>query len=178
MSSSTTKKILLISGSLRVESVNTGLLNAFAEQAPDTVSTTWADINLPLFNEELENNFPATATTLREQILTADAIIIATPEYNRGMSGVLKNAIDWASRPYGENAWQGKRVLVVAASPGGIAGALAVYQVKQSLLHLNAEVIGQPEFMVGGAFEKFTAGKLTDEKTKEFITAAWPHILA
>lgn len=171
------KNILLISGSLRTDSVNSALLRAFAEHAPAEVSTVWADLNLPLFNEELESDFPAAATTLREQVLAADAIIIATPEYNRGMSGTLKNAIDWASRPYGQNAWQGKRVLVVAASPGGIAGALAVYQVKQSLLYLNANVIGQPEFMVGGAFQKFTDGTLIDEKTKELIVAAWPQIL-
>ncbi|MEX2515155.1 MAG: NAD(P)H-dependent oxidoreductase [Candidatus Paceibacterota bacterium] len=172
------KNILLISGSLRAESVNTALLKAFADQAPEDVSVTWADINLPLFNEELEADFPSAATTLREQIIAAEAIIISTPEYNRGMSGVLKNAIDWASRPYGENTWQGKRVLVAAASPGGISGALAVYQVKQSLLHLNAEVIGQPEFMVGGAYEKVTDGVLTDDKTKGFIHSAWEVVLA
>jgi chromate reductase len=171
------KNILLISGSLRNQSINTALLKSFAEQAPDGVVTAWADINLPLFNEELEVDFPTNATALREQILAADIIIIATPEYNRGMSGALKNAIDWASRPYGQNAWQGKRVLVAAASPGGIAGALAVYQVKQSLLHLNADVIGQPEFMVGGALEKFTDGVLTDAKTKEFIDSAWSQLL-
>lgn len=172
------KHVLLISGSLRAESVNTGLLKAFANQSPSDVEISWANIHVPLFNEDLETDFPAAATTLREQIVAADAIIIATPEYNRGMSGALKNAIDWASRPYGQNAWQGKRILVTAASPGGIAGALAVYQVKQSLLHLNAHVIGQPEFMVGGAFEKFTKGVLTDEKTKTYIDSAWSVLLA
>jgi len=167
------KNILFISGSLRKKSVNTALLRAFASALPEGYTSTWADVNLPLFNEDLEANFPAGAETLRQQILAADAIVIATPEYNRGMSGALKNAIDWASRPYGQNAWAGKRVLVAAASPGGIAGALAVYQVKQSLLHLNAEVLGQPEFMVGGAFEKFNeAGELTDEKTQKFIKSA------
>lgn len=172
------KNILLISGSLRAASVNTALLQAFASQAPADVTAVWADIQLPLFSEELEADFPTAVMTLREQILAADAIIIATPEYNRGMSGALKNAIDWASRPYGQNAWAGKRILVAAASPGGIGGALAVYQVKQSLLHLNAHVIGQPEFMVGGAFEKFADGVLTDEKTKAFIDSAWSVIMA
>lgn len=167
------KNILFISGSLRKKSVNTALLRAFESALPEGYTSAWADLNLPLFSEDLESDFPEKAETLRQQILEADAIIIATPEYNRGMSGTLKNAIDWASRPYGKNAWVGKRVLVAAASPGGIAGALAVYQVKQSLLHLNAEVLGQPEFMVGGAFDKFNeAGELTDEKTKEFIDKA------
>lgn len=167
------KNILFISGSLRKQSINTALLRAFDSALPEDCTSSWADLNLPLFNEDLESDFPTEAEVLRQQILAADTIIIATPEYNRGMSGVLKNAIDWTSRPYGENAWVGKRVLVAAASPGGIAGALAVYQVKQSLLHLNAEVLGQPEFMVGGAFDKFDeAGELTDEKTKEFIDQA------
>lgn len=89
------------------------------------------------------------------------------------MSGALKNAIDWASRPYGQNAWAGKKVLVAAASPGGIGGALAAYQAKQSLLHLDALVLGQPEFMVGNAFAKFDAvGKLVDEPTQEHIVSA------
>lgn len=167
------KNILLISGSLRETSINTGLLRAFASALPADAISTWADLNLPLFNADLESNFPAAAERLRQQIRVADAIVIATPEYNRGMSGVLKNAIDWTSRPYGENAWNGKRVLITAASPGGIAGALAVYQVKQSLLHLNADVLGQPELMVGGASDKFDqAGELTDKKTKAFIKSA------
>lgn len=173
------KNLLLLSGSLRAASINTGLLRGFAEAVPADTTVAWADLNLPLFNEELEEDFPAVAETLREQILAADAIVIATPEYNRGMSGVLKNAIDWGSRPYGENAWAGKRILVAAASPGSIGGALAVYQVKQSLLHLNAEVLGQPEFMVGGAGDKFTdQGDLIDEKTKEYITQAITKLLA
>jgi len=172
------KKILFISGSLRKKSVNTALLRAFETVLPEGYSSTWGDVNLPLFNEDLEADFPAAAETLRQQVLAADAIVIASPEYNRAMSGALKNAIDWVSRPYGKNAWVGKRVLVAAASPGGIAGALTVYQVKQSLLHLDADVIGQPEFMLGGAFEKFNdAGELIDEKTKEFILQAVPVLL-
>jgi chromate reductase len=167
------KNVLLISGSLRAGSMNTGLLKSFAEHLPSDVTTTWADINLPLFNEELEAEFPSSAQTLRDQVLAADTIIIATPEYNRGMSGALKNAIDWASRPYGQNAWKGKRVLVCGVSVGSISAALAVYQVKQSFLHLDAHVLGQPEFMVGNGSEKFTPeGVLHDEGTKAFVVSA------
>lgn len=167
------KKTLLISGSLREKSINTALLRAFEKEFNGKAEVLWADIQLPLFNEELEEDFPVKAEDLRKKILTADRIIIATPEYNRGMSGALKNAIDWASRPYGKNAWSGKKVLVAAASPGGIAGALAVYQVKQSLLHLDAQVLGQPEFMVGGAFEKFNeTGELVDESTAGHVSSA------
>lgn len=171
--------VLLISGSLRSESVNTKLLKAFATAMPSDVTVEWADVNLPLFNEELEADFPAEAEALRQQILGADHVIIATPEYNRGMSGVLKNAIDWASRPYGKNAWQGKSVLVAAASPGSISGALALYQVKQALLHLDAQVLGQPEFMVGHAFSKFNdVGELIDESTQNFVTETITNMLS
>ena len=171
--------ILLISGSLRKKSVNTALLRAFEAELTDKAEVSWADLDLPLYNEDLEANFPEAAEALRQQVLAADSIIIATPEYNRAMSSALKNAIDWASRPYGENTWKDKRVLVAAASPGGIAGALAVYQVKQTLLHLDAEVLGQPEFMVGGAFDKFDdEGHLTDEKTKRHIISAVTSLLS
>jgi len=167
------KKVLMISGSLREKSINTSLLRAFENELQGKADILWADIDLPLFNEELEENFPEKAGQLKQQILESDAIIISTPEYNRGMSGVLKNAIDWASRPYGKSAWSGKKVLVAAVSPGGIGGALAVYQVKQSLLHLNANVLGQPEFMVGGGFDKFDeSGILTDESTIKKIISA------
>lgn len=167
------KKILLISGSLRANSINTALLRAFEAELTEKATVKWADVQLPLFNEELEVDFPVAAETLRQQIIAADAIVIATPEYNRAMSGALKNAIDWASRPYGQNAWAGKQVLVTAASPGGIAGTLALYQVKQSLLHLGARVLGNPEFVVGNAFQKFNEdGILTDESTVAHITSA------
>ena len=167
------KKILLISGSLREKSINTALLRAFEKELKEKREVVWADIQLPLFNEEMEENFPEKAQALKEQIRAADSIVIATPEYNRGMSGVLKNAIDWASRPYGKNAWVGKKILVASASPSGIAGALASYQVKQSLLHLDAEVLGQPEFMLGDAVEKFNeAGELIDEPTRQRVSSA------
>mgnify|MGYP006296140059 CR=1 FL=1 len=167
------ENVLLISGSLRAGSYNTALLRAFAAALPEEATVAWADIgSLPLYNTELEANFPPAATQLRQQILAADVVIISTPEYNRAMSGALKNAIDWASRPYGENAWVGKRVLVCSVSPGSISGALANYQVKQSLMHLGATVLPR-EFMVGSAGSKFDeAGVLTDEKTLGYVAAA------
>ena len=168
------QNILFISGSLRADSFNTKLLRAFEKALPEGVKSAWGDISsLPLFNEELEANFPQSAILLKEQIVSADAVIISTPEYNRGMSGALKNAIDWISRPYGNNSWKEKRVLVTSVSPGALGGALALYQVKQSLLHLGAEVLGNPEFIVGSAQEKFSEeGILTDQKTQTFIGVA------
>ena len=170
--------IFLLSGSLRASSVNTGLLRAYEQMGGDKIRFVWGDANLPLYNEELEEDFPKSAGQLRNSILESDGVILASPEYNRAMSGVMKNAIDWASRPYGENAWKGKPVLAVSVSPGSIAGALAVYQMKQSLLHLDACVLGQPEVMVGGAFEKFDdQGELTDEKTRKFLEGTFDAFL-
>ena len=95
------------------------------------------------------------------------------------MPGVLKNAIDWVSRPYGKNSFSGKKVLVVGASVGPTGAALAQYDLKKILLHSNALVIGQPEFFLGNAGSKFdTEGNVTDESTKEHITGAWKSILA
>ncbi|NBD73811.1 hypothetical protein GVX82_02095 [Patescibacteria group bacterium] len=168
--------ILLISGSLRAASLNTALLRAFEARAPAGTSVAWGSCDLPLFSEELEADFPPAAHALKEQIETADAVIIATPEYNRAMSGALKNAIDWTSRPYGKNSWTGKQVLVASVSPGSISGALANYQVKQSLLHLKAAVLPR-EFLVGSATEKFANGHLTDEKTLEFIDRAYDSLV-
>lgn len=165
--------LLAISGSLRKDSYNTSLLRAFAEYAPEGVTVTFGDIGqLPLFNQDDEAGFPEAATKLKEQILAADGILIATPEYNRGMPGVLKNALDWTSRPYGHNAWVGKPVYVMGASSGPIAAALAQYNVKQVLTYLNAFVMGQPEFYCGVAGSKFDeSGALIDEGTREHVVS-------
>lgn len=164
-------KLLAISGSLRADSINTALLRAFKEHAPEGVEIEFADIGaLPLFNQELESPFLEAATVLKEQIRAADGILIATPEYNRSIPGVLKNAIDWTSRPYGDSAWKQKPVFVMGASVGPIAAALAQYDVKKVMLYLDAFVMGQPEFYLGSATGKFDAqGVLTDETTQEHI---------
>lgn len=166
-------QLLLISGSLRDDSVNTKLLKAFADSVAESVTVQWADIDLPLFNEDVEAvGLPDGVVTLKEKIAAADVIIIATPEYNRTMSGALKNALDWGSRPYGENSWTGKTVLVVSASPGGIGGALAQYEVKKSLHHMGALVPAR-EFMLSSAFDKFDEyGVLTDETTRKYVYQA------
>ena len=168
-------KILGIVGSLRTHSFNRSLLNAFLSQKPEGVSMEIADIGtLPLYNEDLEPNFPESAQILKTQIENVNAVIIATPEYNRSVPGVLKNAIDWTSRPYGKNSFSGKKVLVIGASVGPIGTALAQYDLKKMLLHGNALVLGQPEFFVGVAGSKFSdEGILTDVATQEHITSAW-----
>lgn len=171
-----TYKLIAISGSLRAGSYNTALLRAFAALAPEGVSVEIADIKaLPLYNQDDEKeHFPEAAAALKQKIREADGILIATPEYNRSLSGVLKNALDWTSRPYGDNAWVGKPVYAMSCSSGNISGALAQYDLKKVLLYLNAHVLGQPEFFCGHAQEKFNeAGELIDEGTKQFIGTAY-----
>jgi chromate reductase len=170
--------ILGIVGSLRAGSYNRALMNAFDAQKPEGTTMEIADINtLPFYNEDIESPFPESASTLKSQVEQADLIIIATPEYNRSVPGVLKNAIDWVSRPYGKNSFSGKKVLVVGASVGPTGAAIAQYDLKKILLHGNAQIFGQPEFFLGLAGSKFDAsGTLTDENTKAHIDSAWATI--
>lgn len=168
------QNLLLLSGSLRDDSVNTKLLKAFADAVADTVSVAWGSADLPLYNEDLEaTSFPEAAQKLRAQVLAADVVVLSTPEYNRGMSGVLKNAIDWVSRPGGENAWSNKTLILASASPGSLGGAVAQYQLVQTMHHLGAVIPPGLEFILGHAYEKFDQyGTLTDMITKERIVAA------
>ena len=166
--------ILGLVGSLRAGSYNKMLMTAFKENLPQGSSLEIADIgNLPLYNEDLATNFPKEAQDLKNKIESADAIIITTPEYNRSTSGVLKNAIDWTSRPYGTATWKGKKILVVGATMGNVGTALAQFHLKQIFSYLDARVLGQPEFYLSMAQDKFNdKGELTDPSTKEHIAKA------
>ena len=165
-------RILGIPGSLRRASYNRGLLRAAREDAPDGVDFVEFDLStIPLFNEDVEaQGDPPPVRALKEQIRAADALLIATPEYNYSIPGVLKNAIDWASRPYGDSAWTGKPAGIMGASVGAIGTARMQYHLRQIMVFLNMFPLNQPEVMIGNAAERFDAeGNLTDEKTKEHI---------
>lgn len=166
-------RIIGIVGSLRKGSYNQSLFNAFVQNAPDGVEILQADISqLPFFNEDFEDPYPAVALELKTFLATADAFLIVTPEYNRGVPGILKNDIDWMSRPKNPSPFTNKPVLVVGASDGNIGTAVAQASLKNTFLHLNAHVLGRPEFYLGMAQNKFDAeGKLIDLKTKEFIVS-------
>jgi chromate reductase len=168
------KNIIAISGSLRKNSLNTALLRVLKSLAPDGMQIEIAEIgNLPLYNSDNESPYPTEAKVLKDKIAAADGIIIATPEYNRSIPGSLKNAIDWMSRPYGQNSFAGKPVLVMGVSPGKLGTALAQNHLKQILLHLDAGVIGQPELYLGPASEIFDEkGNIADESTKELLAKA------
>lgn len=168
------KKIIAISGSLRKDSYNTALLHEVKKIHPDLEIL---DISkLPLFNEELEANFPAEATVLKQKIEAADGIIISTPEYNRSIPGALKNAIDWASRPWGKNSFENKKVLVMGASSGPIGTALAQYDLKKIMLYLGAFVVPE-EVYVNLVQTKFKDGVLVDENTKNHLKEAVVRLL-
>lgn len=168
------KKYVAFSGSLRKDSHNTNLLRALQEVSRENATIEICDIsNLPLFNQDAEASFPVEAKTLKDKVESADGIIFATPEYNRSIPGVLKNAIDWISRPWGQNSFAGKPTLVLGASVAPTSAALAQYHLKQIMLHLDTKVIGQPEFFMGSAGDKFdTSGKLIDEGTRTQLKKA------
>lgn len=169
--SQTDVKILGISGSLRAKSYNTAALKALHELLPPGVSLTEADISdIPLYNDDVrEQGWPPAVERLRKQIDQADAIVFSTPEYNYSVPGVLKNAIDWASRPP-QQPFAGKPAAIMGASPGAIGTARAQYHLRQIGVFLDLQFINKPEVMIGGAAERFDAnGKLTHEATREFL---------
>ena len=168
---SQTVRILGIAGSLRRASYNRGALRAAAELAPEGATVEIFDLDgIPAFSEDEEKNPPAKVVELKRLIREADAVLFVTPEYNYSIPGVLKNAIDWASRPYGDSAWSGKPAAIMGASVGAIGTARAQYHLRQVMVFLNMFPVNQPEVMIANAAERFDAeGNLTDEKTKEFI---------
>ncbi|MCC6711821.1 MAG: NAD(P)H-dependent oxidoreductase [Candidatus Dadabacteria bacterium] len=163
--------ILGIAGSLRHKSYNRSALRAAKRLAPEDATLDIFELNgIPGFNEDEEKNPPAKVAELKKRIREADAVLIVTPEYNYSIPGVLKNAIDWASRPYGDNAWSGKPVAVMGASIGTIGTARAQYHLRQVFVFLNMHPLNQPEVMIGNAAERFDSdGNLTDENSKELI---------
>ncbi len=166
--------IVAISGSLRKDSYNTSLLRATQKYAPNGMDISIFDIStLPLYNQDAETEFPKRAQELKDAIESSDGVIIATPEFNRSISGVLKNAIDWSSRPWNKNSFIGKTVLLLGASVGQYGTSMAQQHLKTILLFLDVHVIGQPEFYLSNAGKKFDEnGELTDEETIKFLKQA------
>jgi chromate reductase len=164
-------KVLAIAGSLRRGSYNRAAIRAAQALAPEGADIEIFDLEgIPPFNQDDEANPPAKVAELKKRVREADAILIATPEYNYSIPGVLKNAIDWGSRPYGDSAWEGKPVAVMGASIGTLGTARAQYHLRQVFVFLDMHPVNRPEVMIATASSKFDAeGNLTDEKTKELI---------
>jgi chromate reductase len=165
-------RILGIAGSLRKESYNRAALRAAAELAPEGAEIEIFEIDgIPGFDQDKEQDPPEKIVELKKKVRAADAILFVTPEYNYSVPGVLKNIIDWASRPYGESAWDGKPAAIMGASIGTIGTARAQYHLRQMMVFLNMFPLNQPEVMIANAADKFDdEGRLTDEKTREFIS--------
>jgi chromate reductase len=165
-------RILAIAGSLREKSYNKLLLQAAKKLLPPSAELEIADLNeISLYNQDVEESaFPEAVRALKRKIEDADALLISTPEYNHSYPGVLKNAIDWASRPYGHNSFDGKPTAVISASPGIFGGIAAQDHLKQVLLALNTRLVTQPAVIVSSAHQKIDQdGNLLDPNTKQFM---------
>ena len=179
---SAVRDIAVLVGSLRKESFTRKAARALIEVAPGSLQLEIVEIGrLPLYNQDLEGASPPIEwQQFRERVGKAEGVVFATPEYNRSVPGVLKNAIDVGSRPYGKSVWDKKPAAVVSVSPGAIGGFGANHHLRQSLVFLNMPTLQMPEAYIGGADKLFDAdGKLINASTREFLTkvmqtfAAW-----
>jgi chromate reductase len=178
-------KIVAFAGSLRKGSLNRRLLRyaiegaaaaggAVEELPPDALA-------LPLYNGDLERDgrYPPDVEAWRARIAGAEGLLIASPEYNHGMSGVLKNAIDWGSRPFGDSCWAGKPAAVMGASVGAFGAARAQYHLRQILVTLDMPTLNQPEVAIGAAHKRFDeSGKLTDETSRKLLAQLLQNLVA
>ena len=165
-------KIAILVGSLRKDSLNRKVARSICALRNDNLDCSMVEIgDLPLYNQESDANPPEQYVRFREQIASADGVLFVSPEYNRGMPGVLKNAIDVGSRPYGQSVFDKKPAAIVTASPGSIGGALANHQIRQSCVFLNMPVMQQPEAYLGHVSDDSfdSDGCLRDGPLKDLI---------
>ena len=167
----TTRHVAVIIGSLRKDSINRKMVHALMEHAPATLELTIVEIGaLPLYNQDDDATPDAATVAFRDAMRPVDAVLFVTPEYNRSVPGVLKNAIDIGSRPYGHSVWGGKPCAVVSASPGAAGGFGANHHLRQSLVFLDMPAMPQPEAYLGHADKLFNAdGKLNNQDTAKFL---------
>jgi chromate reductase len=165
------RNVAVIVGSLRKASFNRKLALALQGIAPEGLKLEIVEIGqLPHYNQDDDANPAAATAAFKQKIKSADAVLFVTPEYNRSVPGVLKNAIDVGSRPYGSSVWSGKPTAVISLSPGAIGGFGANHHLRQSLVFLDMPAMAQPEAYVGGAGDMFDdAGGLKKPETKQFL---------
>ena len=163
--------ILGFAGSLRKGSYNKAILREALNHVPEGAALEIFDLEgIPPFNQDFENSPPQKVKEFKQKIRKADAILIATPEYNYSIPGVLKNAIDWASRPYGDNSFEGKPVGIMSAAGGMLGGSRAQYHLRQTFIFLDMHPLNRPEVIVPAVHEKVDqSGRVTDEKTRQKI---------
>jgi len=162
--------VAIVVGSLRKDSFNRKIANTFIKVAPATLKPEIVEIGgLTFFNQDIEADPPASWVAFKSKIKAADAVLFVTPEYNRSMPGVLKNAIDIASRPYGQSAWDGKPAGIISGSIGAVGGFGANHHLRQSLTYLNMPAMQQPEAYLGSLAECVDAKGELLERTRQFI---------
>lgn len=165
------KEIAVLVGSLRKESFNRKMARTLTALAPESLKLEILEIGgLPMYNQDLEEAPPTAWAEFRNRLKLYDGVLFVTPEYNRSVPAVLKNAIDVGSRPHGKNVWNGKPGAVVTVSPGALGGFGANHHLRQSLVSVNVPAMAQPEAYIGGAAKLFdNNGNLTNESTQEFL---------
>ena len=165
-------KVAVLVGSLSKASLNRKMAHALIAVAPSALELAIVEIgDLPHYTPDFESDPPAAVRTFRQRIAESDALLFVTPEYNRSVPGVLKNAIDVGSRPYGKSVWTKKPAAVVSVSPGAIGGFGANHHLRQSFVFLDIPAMPAPEAYIGGAATLFDEqGALTNDSTREFIT--------
>jgi chromate reductase, NAD(P)H dehydrogenase (quinone) len=175
-----TPRLLGLSGSIRKASTNTAILQTLAERlAPKASLTLFPLDEIPLYNEDLEGAaIPGPVRALKQAIAESDGLILCTPEYNHGMSGVLKNALDWASRPAFRSPLRNKPALTMTSSPGYVGGARAHAQMIDTLASTMARVVARPQVVIAGVGQKIHDGRLVDEVSVKFCLEAIDDLLA
>jgi len=175
-----TPHLLGLSGSIRRDSANTAILAALADALGGKAAMTLFPLNdIPLYNGDLEGDrLPAPVRALKDAIAAADGLVLCSPEYNHGMSGVLKNALDWASRPGFNSPLKNKPALIMSSSPGALGGARAHAQVRETIAAALGRVVARPQVTIAGVFQKVTDGKLTDEASLKFCLEAIDDLIA
>ena len=163
--------VCVLVGSLRKASFNRMLANALISVAPPSMNLEIVEVGqLPLYNQDLDTDPPAPWTAFRQRVKVADAVLFVTPEYNRSVPAVLKNALDVGSRPYGSSVWDRKPGAVVSGSPGAVGAFGANHHLRQSLVFLNVPTMQQPEAYVGHADKLLDEhGKLVNDGTRKFL---------
>jgi chromate reductase len=173
-------RLLGLSGSIRRDSTNTAILRSLAEKLGNKASLAVFPLDdVPPYNGDLEGELlPQPVRALKDAIAKSDGIVLCSPEYNHGMSGVLKNALDWASRPGYASPLKNKPALIMASSPGYVGGARAHAQMRETLAGALARVVARPQVTIAGVMQKIVDGKLVDESTLKFCNEAIDDLLS
>jgi chromate reductase len=168
----TTFKIAVVVGSNRRESLNRKLAHALAKLGGDKFTFSFVQIDdLPLYNQDIEAELPNSVARFKAEISSADGLLFVTPEHNRSIPTVLKNAIDWGARPYGQNSWSGKAAAITGTSPGAIGTAIAQQHLRQILGVLGALVMGGEAYIAFKPGLIDNAGAISDDSTRAFLKA-------